>query len=144
MAAHRCTVPNPGRGYAEMWRFLKSATANYPDVTDKNRILWKRSFRRVAETNTRAACAPQTSLRREGSDEVFEAWVATQRIPKREQFQQAIAKHSRHLRAPGKLFQRKILLANPRRADGLPLNHQRPIECIFLRRQKLDRAATFA
>ena len=45
---------------------------------------------------------------------------------------------------PWKLFNREILFAHPRRADGKPLNHQRPVECILLHRQKFDRASAFA
>src|SRR5206468_811103 len=84
------------------------------------------------------------SLRREGGDDFFEAEIAPQRIPKREQLQISIGQRPWNVSSRGKLFKREILLANPRRANREPLNHQRPIECIFLRRQKLDRAATFA
>src|SRR5207237_1298691 len=83
-------------------------------------------------------------FRRERGDDFFEARIAPQWIPKREQLQIAVAEGTRVAHDLGKLFKREILLANPRRADRKPLNHQRPVECIFLRWQKLDRAAAFA
>src|SRR5438552_9609269 len=77
-------------------------------------------------------------------NDLFEAGIAAERIPKRQQLEISIAKRSWNVSGRGKLFKREILLANPGRADGKPLNHQRTIKCIFLHRQKLDRAATFA
>jgi hypothetical protein len=61
-----------------------------------------------------------------------------------EEFQFAVQKAARIANGGGQLFEGEILLADPRCADRKPLNHQRPIECIFLHRQKLDRAATLA
>src|SRR5437016_7263043 len=83
-------------------------------------------------------------FRRERGDDFFEARIVPQWIPKREQLQIAVAEGTRVAHDLGKLFKREILLVNPRRADRKPLNHQRPVECIFLRWQKLDRAAAFA
>src|SRR5438876_5184174 len=84
------------------------------------------------------------SLRREGGDDFFEAEITTQWVPKRHYLQPTIADRSWNLGSRGKLFKRDIFLANPRCANRKPLNHQESIECIFLRRQKLNRAATFA
>src|SRR6266403_3467338 len=83
-------------------------------------------------------------LRRERGNDFFETGIAPQRIPKWQQLQISIGQRPWDVSRRGKLFKREILLANPGRADCKPLNHQRSIECIFLHRQKLDRAATFA
>src|SRR5512133_2510311 len=82
--------------------------------------------------------------RGERGDGLLEPGVPTERSPKRHQFQPTIAERSWNVSSRGKLFKREILLANPRRADRKPLNHYRPIERIFLHRQKLDRTTTFA
>src|SRR5438552_11828831 len=79
----------------------------------------------------------------ERGDDCFETRIAAERIPKWQQLQISIAERSWNVNGRGKLFKRQIVLPNPRRTDGKPLNHQSSIHRIFLHWEKLDRAATF-
>jgi hypothetical protein len=65
--------------------------------------------------HTRAALPIQKrlQLRRERGDDLLKARVAPQRIPKREQFQIAVAEVARRVDDDGKLFEGEILVANP-------------------------------
>lgn len=51
---------------------------------------------------------------RERSDDFFEAWIAAQRVPKREQFQLAISGRGRIPHGDGKLFAGEVFVTDPR------------------------------
>jgi hypothetical protein len=65
--------------------------------------------------HTRAALPipKRLQLRRERGDDLLKARVATQRIPKREQFQIAVAELVPRVDDDGKLFAGEIFVANP-------------------------------
>src|SRR5437762_4592043 len=112
------------------------------------RMLGKRSFRRAAKTNTRAACAPRILLQRNWLlrffDELFKARIATQRIPERQQFQLTITETAWTADDAGKLFAGEIFVTNPCSDHRQILDHVRAIHCIFFHGKKLNRAPAFA
>jgi len=96
-------------------------TTDHADLTDKGPNFVEESFRRGAETSTRAARAPQTLFRREGGDNFFEARIAAPRIPKRLQLRISIVQRCRNVNSRSKLFNREILVAKQRRARRKPI-----------------------
>src|SRR6266853_4449749 len=99
---HRCTVRNPARGYAKKWKCFKqkeTKSAKSPFSSSERTVfvslvsfVGQRSFQRAAESPSRTgsdtrARAPKTLFGRERLHDFFEARIATQRIPKREQLQ---------------------------------------------------------
>src|SRR5437879_5559980 len=52
--------------------------------------------------------------RREGGDDLFEPWIATQGIPERQQLQFAVGDSARGTDSDGKLLAGEILISNPR------------------------------
>jgi hypothetical protein len=80
----------------------------------------------------------------EESDDSFEARVAAQRIPKREQLQFAISDRTREANGGAKLIAREIVIANPRSNQREVLDHTPPTDCIFFNRKQLNRAPSFA
>src|SRR5262249_524449 len=83
-------------------------------------------------------------LRGEGGDDFLEARVAAQRIPKRQQFQFAIADATGRADGAGKLFEGEAFFANPGSNHCQVMNHEGTIECVLFRRKKLDGAPSFA
>src|SRR5438128_157567 len=82
--------------------------------------------------------------RRERGDDFFEAWIAAQWIPERQQFQFAIAEPAWAADDNGKLFAGEIFFTNPGGDYRQILDHGRTIHCIFFHGKKLNRALAFA
>src|SRR5206468_7001170 len=83
-------------------------------------------------------------LWRERGDDFFKARIFPQWIPKRQEFQLAIAESARGTDGDCKLFAGEIVLANPCSDHRQIRYHKGPVDCIFSRRKKLDRASAFA
>src|SRR5437868_8924494 len=83
----------------------------------------------------------QLLLRRERSDDLLEARIASERIPPRHQFQFTIADVAGRPDGDGKLFAGEIFFSNPR-CNHCEVSDQVPTdEGIFLHWQKLECAA---
>ena len=83
-------------------------------------------------------------LRREGSDDFFEARIAAQRVPIRHQFQFAIGGAAWISDGDGKLFAGEIFFTNPRSNHRQNFDHVQTIDCLLFHGKKLDRAPAFA
>ncbi len=81
-----------------------------------------------------AGGAPPWLLGRERGDDSFKARIAAQRVPKRQQFQSAIAEGAWVAEGGGKLFACEIFVASPRSDHREILNHERTIDCVFFDR----------
>jgi hypothetical protein len=68
------------------------------------------------------------SLRRQGGDDFFEPRIAAQGIPKRQEFQLAIADGTGVPNDGGKLFAGEVVVANPSSDYRQVLNHRRPVD----------------
>src|SRR6266513_2511171 len=85
-------------------------------------------------------------LRRLRLNDFFEARIAAERVPDREQFQGAVAEH---LRCDGgtqssfQLLQGKLLLARPRCCNGEILKDATAVDDIFFQRREPDRSTAF-
>src|SRR5262249_48964993 len=77
-------------------------------------------------------------------DEFFKARVAAQRIPKRHEFQVAIAEGDRAMDDAGKLFAGELFVTDPRSDHRQVLEHRGTLAGIFLDRHQLHRAPAFA
>src|SRR5205814_2806153 len=77
-------------------------------------------------------------------NEFLKLRVATQRIPKRHQFQLAIAEVARATKGNSKLFESEIFVTEPRSDHRQILDHHVATELIFFYWKKLDRAPSFA
>src|SRR5438128_11154468 len=83
-------------------------------------------------------------LRRERSDDFFEARIAAQRIPPRHQFQITIADVAGRTDGDGKLFAGEIFFANPRCNQCEVSGEVLPDKRILFQRKKLKCAAAFS
>src|SRR6516164_8790286 len=77
-------------------------------------------------------------LRCQRGDYLFETRVATQRIPKRDQFQLPVTRAAGAANGSRKLFTREIFVADPSSDYGQVLNHSRAIDRIFFQWQQFD------
>src|SRR5438552_5906263 len=76
----------------------------------------------------------------------FEARIAAERIPDREQFQGAVAQHLRcdgSTQSSFQLLQGKLLLARPRCCNGEILKDATAVDDIFFQRRERDRPPAF-
>src|SRR5947208_2513967 len=81
-------------------------------------------------------------FRRQRGDDFFEARIAAERVPDREQFQGAVAQHERcggGTQSSFQLLQGKLLLACPRCRDREILKDQNAVVDIFFHRRECDR-----
>src|SRR5262249_21197589 len=128
----------PARGYAESFlrdvEPLRWSGGEAPGWQSR----WLHGFSQMALTR----CVRQ-GLWREGGNDLLEARVAAQRVPERQKFQLTIADRAWRPCDSGQLFAGVIFVANPGSYHRQILNHQRPIDCIFFHRKKLDRASPF-
>ena len=83
-------------------------------------------------------------FRREGGNDPLKARVASQRIPKRQEFQLAIAEVAWVPDCDGKLFEGEIFVANPGSNHRQILDHCDASERILSYRTKLHRTTAFA
>src|SRR5439155_21646950 len=86
------------------------------------------------------------SLRRQGGDDFFEARIAAERVPDREQFQGAVAQHLRcegSTQSSFQLLQGKLLVARPRCCNGEILKDAAAVDDIFFQRRERDRPPAF-
>src|SRR5437763_4963481 len=85
-------------------------------------------------------------FRRKGGDDFFEARIAAERVPDREQFQGAVAQHLRcegSTQSSFQLLQGKLLLARPRCRNGEILKDATAVDDIFFQRRERDRPPAF-
>ena len=80
----------------------------------------------------------------QGGDDLFEARIAAQRVPKRQQLQFAIAELTRKLDGDGELFAGEIVVANPGGNSCQRHDHARAVGRIFFDGKQLNRAAALA
>src|SRR5437764_3948465 len=84
--------------------------------------------------------------RRERGDDFFEARIAAERVPDREQFQGTVAQHVRCVgstQSSFQLLQGKLLLARPGCRDGEILKDAAAVVDIFFQRRERDRSTAF-
>ena len=108
------------------------------------RSVGKECFGEPPKLKREPACAPQMLLWCEGGDDLFEARVAAQWIPKRHQFQLTISDWAWRAGDHGQLLASEIFVADPGRNHRQILDHRRTSERIFFHGQKLNRAPPFA
>src|SRR5947199_10722601 len=76
----------------------------------------------------------------------FEARIAAERVPDREQFQGAVAQHLRcegSTQSSFQLLQGKLLVARPRCRNGEILKDEAAVDDIFFHRRERDRPTAF-
>src|SRR5215471_20367644 len=83
-------------------------------------------------------------LRCEGGDDLFEARVATQRVPPGQQFQFTIAEPARRTDSNGKLLASQVVVACPCGDQREILNHCWHPDRVLFDRTKLDGATSLA
>ena len=98
----------------------------------------------VAERNTARRICPYMLLGRERGDYFFEALVAAQRIPKRQQLQFPVVNAAWKAAGAGKLFAGEIVIAGPGSDCSQTHDHARAAYCIFVQREQLHGAPTLA
>src|SRR6184192_1900965 len=84
--------------------------------------------------------------RRERLNDFFEARIAAERVPDREQFQGAVAQHERcdgSTQSSFQLLQGKLLLARPCCGNGEILKDAAAVADIFFHRRERDRSTAF-
>ena len=79
----------------------------------------------------------------EGGDDFFEARIATQGVPKRQQFQVAVGESARGTDGDGKLLAGEIFITNPRSDHREVFDHSDSVNCIFFHRKKLNCTSAF-
>src|SRR6266516_5089826 len=106
----------------------------------------ERSFRLAAESCTLAACAPQTRtlLRRERSDDFFEARIAAQRVPIWIEAKVTVMCTRRDFGESLELLNGQVALAGPRTDHSIRIKYVRAVECILRQGEKVHRPATLA
>ena len=85
----------------------------------------------------------QMLFRCEGGDDLFEARIASQRVPPRQQLQFAIADAARKATGVEKLFAGEIVVTNPGGDSSQTHDYAHPVDRIFFHGKQLDRAPTF-
>ena len=98
---------------------------------------------RADSTGKRAACLLQMLFRGEGGDDFFEAWIATQWVPERQQFQVAVVEWARETDGDCKLLAGEIFITNPGSDHREVFDHADAVNCIFLHGKKLNCTAAF-
>jgi hypothetical protein len=82
-------------------------------------------------------------FRRKGIDDLLEARIAAERVPRCAQFQTTVCWTAGQLRGNAQLLYSEVFLSGPRGDDGEVIDHERSIDRVLGDGQKLHAAAAF-